>query len=123
MAGPPSVYGLLPVRLGCPMATHAYAPPRRDGDGGTRTTVLQCCFALQPLARLLATHTGKHASETCAGSLQVPTAPRLGAESAMEAAERAFTAAYGEALGSRLKCGQNVLTGFPKEPVGPAYII
>eukprot|EP01047_Picozoa_sp_COSAG01_P027894 COSAG01_NODE_1857_length_9044_cov_24.006931_4_plen_1191_part_00 len=77
-----SVYGLLPVRLGCPTSR----PMIRE---------LQCCAVLEPLNKLLASQKAAKAS-----SLRFPTSLCAPGESPEEAAARAYSVHYSDALGS-----------------------
>ena len=81
-----AVYGLLPVRVGCPVSQ----PLVRQ---------LQCCLSLEPLNKLL----GADQEALGAGrseSLRVPTSVCRDGEAPRDAAARAYEAYYGSNLGT-----------------------
>jgi hypothetical protein len=79
------VYGMLPVRLGCPVSE----PLVRQ---------LQCCLSLSPLNKLLA-EDQERLGEGITESLRVPTSVCREGETPQEAARRAYAAHYSATLG------------------------
>lgn len=103
-----NVYGLIPVRVGCPVSD----PMRRD---------IQCCLSLEPLNKLL----GQNRS-TGLPSLRFPTSICRDGETPVHAARRAYQAQYGDKLGPAEALWQpqflSPITNYRKQPSGETEV-
>eukprot|EP01052_Picozoa_sp_SAG31_P044378 SAG31_NODE_7712_length_1611_cov_1.023148_2_plen_158_part_00 len=102
------VYGLIPVRIGCPVL----APMRRD---------MQYCILLEPLNKLL----GQNRA-TGLPSLRFPTSICRDCDKPLDAARRAFQAHYGDVLGQAESLWQPdflpPITNYRKQPTGETEV-